>query len=202
MIKKSKKYLLMITIVVIFIFSWFWTEGFGISPKYQYGKTIEQALNYWHERGQSNVGLVKIASTVDISENKKLVFYETTNHTLAAGLVEKKWNHKWIVVEQGGDVPLDNASEQGNNSKSDSLIRWRWHNLKDFGITYGVIYDPNIESVTVGTRSATLSNQYMYRYFWCNTDKDGFANGDLQPTADVKAYGKSGNIIYSYYPQQ
>lgn len=75
--KQNKKYLFILTIWVILIFTWFWSEGFGVSPKYQYGKIVEQALNFWYRRGQSNFGFLKVISTGDISNNKKLIFYET-----------------------------------------------------------------------------------------------------------------------------
>ncbi|MFL0269299.1 hypothetical protein [Candidatus Clostridium radicumherbarum] len=197
--KQTKKYLLIVTIGVILIFSLFWTEGFGIAPKYQYGKTVEQALNFWYQRGQSNIGLLKAISTIDISNNKKLVFYETTNHTLSVGLVMKKWNNKWVVVGQGGDVPFDNSTQQSANSKSN--LSFQWYNLSEFGVTFGVIYDPNIETITVGGKDATLLNKNTNRYIWYYTDKSYLGNGDLKPILDVKAYSKSGNLIYSYYPQ-
>ncbi|MFL0267419.1 hypothetical protein [Candidatus Clostridium radicumherbarum] len=98
MLKSYKRNLLVIGTGVILVFTWFWTEGFGISPRYQYGNTIEKALNFWYQRGTSNVGLSKVISIVDINDGKKIVFYETNKNIVMAGLVRKKWNNKWVVI--------------------------------------------------------------------------------------------------------
>lgn len=199
--KQNKKYLFIIIIGVIFIFSWLWTEGFGIYPRYEYGSTIEKAINFWYQRGQSTINLSSVLSTIDVNHNEELVFYKTSKDTLMTALVKKKWNNKWIVVGRGGEVsfnPID--IQQNNNLNSEPTVNWMWCNLNEFGITFGIAYNPNVEAITVGDRSAVLLNKNTDRCIWYYTDKTNYTNTDLKPILDVKAYNKAGNLIYSYYP--
>lgn len=192
-----------IVLFICFIIIIFWTEGFGLTKRYQYGKTIESSLNFYYSHRMTDVGLNKIISIEDISENRKLVFYETNKDTLMVGLVKKKWNNKWIVVGQGGNIPLDISSiEESEDPTQYNTLYWLWSNLNEFGITVGLIYDKNVESVTVSDKEAKLLNKYTDRYIFYTTDTTGATSTDLKDIMDVKAYDKNNNKIYSYYPLQ
>jgi hypothetical protein len=194
LLKKYRKNLFIIIIGVLLVFSWFWTEGFGISPRYEYGNTIEKALNFWHQKNSTNIGLLKIVSTVQIQDNEKLVFFETTKNTIMCGLVKKKWNNKWIVIQQGGELQPDyKINQTQENLKSKPVLQWVWSNLNEFGITFGIVYDQSVETITVGKKNAILLNKHTDRYIWYYIDKTNHSN------VDVKAYDKYNKLVYSYY---
>lgn len=130
----------------------------------------------------------KIISIEDISENRKLVFYETNKDTLMVGLVKKKWNNKWIVLGQGGNIPLDISSiEESEDPNQYNTLYWLWSNLNEFGITVGLINDKNVESVTVSDKEAKLLNKYTDRYIFYTTDTTGATSTDLKDIMDVKS---------------
>jgi hypothetical protein len=194
--------LFIIGTVIILAFTWLWTEGFGISPRYEYGDTIEKSLNFWYQRGSSSVGLSKVISIVDVKKNEKLVFYETNKSTVMVGLVKSKWNKKWVVIGEGGEIPLNYSDiQQYSNSKDKPSLHWQWHNLNDFGITFGVVYDENIDTITIGDKDAILLNKQSDRYIFYLTDKTVSKSSDLKQICDIKAYDKNHKLIYSYYPQ-
>ena len=202
MLKNYKKIIFIILIGILVIFSWLWTEGFGISPRYGYGSTIEKALNFWHERGKSTDGLSKIVSTVDIDKDKKLVFYETNNNALAIGLVKKKWNNKWVIIEEGREVSADyinyNDTQQYKDSKSKRVLTWVWFNLNEIGVTLVFVYDPSVETISVGDKKAILINKNTNRYFWYSTDKTyAHSHNGL----NIKAYNKANKLVYSRYSE-
>lgn len=201
--KNFKKNIFIVLIAALFIFSYLWTEGFGISPRYEYGNTIESALNFWYLRGTSITGLSKIISTVDVNQNEKLVFYETKNNTMMVGLVKKKWNYKWMVIGKGGEISFDYSDMQQYNSlKSEPILNWQWANLNEIGLTFGIVYDPTVETITVGGKNASLLNKDTNRCIWYFVTNSNYVNGDLKPILDIKAYEKSNRLVYSFYNQK
>lgn len=74
-----------------------------------------------------------MVSTVDIGKDEKLVFFESTNNTLCSGLVKKKWNGKWVVIAQGGELPFD--SDGYYKDKEKPALNWMWSNMKEFGVS-------------------------------------------------------------------
>ena len=174
------------------LFSWFWTEGFGINPKYQYGNNEEKALNFWYERRLSNIGVAKIISMVDIQKDKKLVFYQSNKNELWSGLVRKRWNNKWIVLEQGGGVPLFE-----NEENKEHVLDWKWHNMNEFGLTLGVINKLNVDKVLVDGKDAVILNADNEKV-WYFIDQTGSSYVDNKPILNIKAFDKNDNLIYSY----
>lgn len=199
MIKKYRKNLFLIGIVVILMFYslWLWTEGFGISNKYPYGSTIAKALNYSYEHKNSNIGFNKIITTVDIKENEKLVLYESNRNTLCCGFVKKKWNGKWIVTSASGELSFK-ADSYGKGKDKPQII-WIWDNFKEFGITYGVIFDNQINKIEVAGNKASIFYDNAKANLWYFIDKSSASNGKFKPNYDVKAYDKDNKVMYSYF---
>lgn len=194
--RQNKAYLFIIAIVAILMFSWFWTEGWGSNSKYAYGKTAEEALNFWHARGSSDTGLASTISSVDINNNEKLVFYKNTKNALSSGLVKKKWNNKWMVIEQAGDIPFNDDESSLNEVKHP--INWAWHNMKEFGLTYGTIVDENVSKVQVGGKDATILTDNVNGGIWFFISKTGSSYSDNKPEMDIKAFDNQNKILYSY----
>lgn len=197
--EQIKKYIFVVTIGAILVFSWFWNEGFGIAPKYQYGENVEQALNFWYERGLSNTGLSKVLHIEDITNNEKLAFYQSNTNDLWCGLVKKKWNNKWVVIEQGGGIPL--FLQSGTNSNENDVLTWEWHNMKEFGLTLGIINNFNVSKINVGNQNAIILNTDN-KNIWYFIDKNGSSYLDNKPNLDIKAFDKAGNLVYSYLHQK
>lgn len=190
--KRIKLYTFVFILGATLLFSWFWTEGYGISPKYQYGNTEEKALNFWYERGLSNIGVSKIISVVDIQKDKKLIIYKSNKNELWSGLVRKRWNNKWIVIEQGGGVPLFD-----NEENKERVLDWKWHNMNEFGLTLGVINKLNVDKVLVDGNDAVILNADDEKV-WYFIDRTGSSYVDNKPILDIKAFDENDNLIYSY----
>ncbi|WP_425800723.1 hypothetical protein ACHOLT_11445 [Desulfitobacterium sp. Sab5] len=190
--KRIKLYTFVFILGATLLFSWFWTEGYGISPKYQYGNTEEKALNFWYKRGLSNIGVSKIISVVDIQKDKKLIIYKSNKNELWSGLVRKRWNNKWIVIEQGGGVPLFD-----NEENKERVLDWKWHNMNEFGLTLGVINKLNVDKVLVDGKDAVILNADDEKV-WYFIDQTGSSYVDNKPILDIKAFDENDNLIYSY----
>lgn len=188
------------------VFGWFWTEGFGFTNKYPYGSTIEKALKSMHDNVGYPGNLTKIAHTVDIEKNKKLVFYERDNNTLGCELPRKKWNGKWIVLSISGlELPLEAPSYEGEDK---SKVCWAPSDMNEFSANIGVIYDENIDKVQVAGKEAILFGKGSDMYIWCFVDMNKPSLDDYvpyrpyKPLYDVKAYDKNNNLEYSYYTEK
>lgn len=196
MLKGYIKWIVAVIILAALIISLLWTEGFGLFPKYQYGKTGLQALNYSYQKGTSDVGHVIDVTTIDIDESEKLVLYISPKNTFTYGLVRKKWNNNWSVTAQGKELPF-NLDPSYKFIPNPPLICTQ-EDMKKFRISYGIIFDRRIEKITVGDKDALLLRKEFGNPVWYLLDKLASSNTADDSKSEVKAYDKNQKLIYSY----
>lgn len=193
-------------VLALFVFGWFWTEGYGTFTNNWYGKTIEDAVKYGYNiRGRiTGMGGItgkynKIIYTVDIEKKKKLVFYESENELLykdkkllSVALVKKKWNNKWIIVRQAGTLPFERPEEY------DEAVGWFYLDMVYFNLYVGINYDENIDRVTVsGEDSVFYYYEDANKNIWYHITEDSLFLPDTTDSSyDIKGYDKSGEILY------
>ena len=179
--------------LLVLVFFWFWTEGFGSNSKYQYGSTIEKALK---------TSKANIISVVDLEKNKKLVFYEDNKEMLWSGLIQKKWNNKWIVIANYGGVVFELPMRAALLKYiRDAKAVWGPLDMIEFDMNVGVIYDNSIAKIKVGSNDAVLIKKGD-KHIWYFIDK----TKPLSSTSDkikfsiydVNGYDKNGKLVYSY----
>lgn len=200
-----KNHYLKICITVIclslIVFLYFFTNGFGINAKYPYGNTIEEALNYYYKKGTSETGCKQTLGICDIPGNKKLVFFITTQNTLSSGILKKKWNGKWEAMRYSGVIPFDfKKTAEWTNNKTIPALTWAWSNMEDFGLTYGIVFDDNVKSITVGNSNGSIIRGNSGKTIWYRIDNLNVPKAEIKPNMDIKAYDKDRNMVYSYYP--
>lgn len=198
----KNKYFKLCTIIISagIVFLYFWTNGFGINPKYPYGNTIEEALNYCYKKGIMGTGYKQTLGICDLPDNKKLVFFATTQNTLFSGLLKKKWNGKWEVIKYSGEIAFDfDKTAEWTNNKTIPALAWAWSNMKDFGLTYGIVFDDNVKSITVGNSSGRIIRGSSGKTIWYNIDNLNAPETEIKCNDDIKAYDKDKNMVYSYY---
>ena len=197
MLKENKKDLLLLLICIIIIATSVWIQNFGLPPKYDSGKTIEQALNVGYGKNPNSTGLSQILSIVDLPKDEKLVFYQSKKNTLSCGLIKKTWHNTWNVLRRSGEYPLDESvSAQDNQDKE---LAWIWTNMNEFGLTLGVVNDANIDKIMVGENKAVILNTPIQKKMWFFTDKTTSASGGYDVNLNIKAFNKD-NLLYSYFP--
>lgn len=199
---KSNFFKFCIAIIIAGIaFLCFWTDCFGINAKYPYGDTIEEALNYYYKKGTSETGCKQTLGICDIPGNKKLVFFITTQNTLSSGILKKKWNGKWEAMRYSGVIPFDfKKTAEWTNNKTIPALTWAWSNMEDFGLTYGIVFDDNVKSITVGNSNGVIIRGTPGKTTWYSIDNLNVPKAEIKPNMDIKAYDKDKNMIYSYYP--
>jgi hypothetical protein len=195
-----KRYKICICLVaIILLFVLFLTEGFGLFNKTAYGNTIGQALNYWHDKGLSTIGYTSTISTIDINKNEKLVIYISTNHTLCSGLLKKDLFGRWTVINMAGELSLDyKDTPDWKNTRTIPAINWQWSNMKSFGFTFGVIYNPNVDYIKIGSDYGKILRTSLGD-FWYYIDKTSNYQNSKTHNYNTMAYDNNKKLLYSDY---
>jgi len=149
----SKKELLLILFIAFIVLNYFYLDGYELIAKVAHGETIEQAINYYH-KNFFDFHLKRKIHTVDLDNNKKIIFYKGKNNCLRIALIKKYWNLRWVVLKSGGDVPFDYKQTpfwKYSKYKPDMYVGYTGLKDKEVNILvyYGVIYNGDVEKITI-----------------------------------------------------
>ncbi|WP_332664996.1 hypothetical protein, partial [Clostridium sp.] len=186
---KFKKWSIIILVSVVCIFSYFWTEGFGIKPKYSYGDTIPDVLNFWYDRDLSYEGFKKEVFKEKLDNNRVLIVYETSKNNYGISILYKKWNGKWVEVGNNGIREFSEVSSTGDD------IEFQWSNFKEYGVTLGQVYNENIKHIKQNGVDAKIFNVSSNKRGFYVINKGDFGTGDLKFITNIKGYDANNKVV-------
>lgn len=191
---KIKKYILNLVVLLI-IFSCFYTDGYGFIPIYEHGKTINDAINFYYNNNMSDIQLKEVIDKVEIEENKFLILYKDNYNILNISLVKKRWNSRWKVVDKNRGLAFDyKLTPTWKYSKNKPKTHWMWSGLKNedsvLPVFYGIIYSDKVAEITVYNKKANIIHKDNYN-IWYKIE-------ELYNSYDVKAYDNNGKLIEKY----
>lgn len=178
-------------ILLVSIFGWFWTEGYGFIENRYIANTPEKVVHRANEGISPLNSVLEIITIEDINGKYKLVFYENKQDGVMVSLLEKKWNRNWRHVATTGEMEVSQQNHTDFYSFSYSFLGM------EVPVFWGVVYHDDIETIHINDDEEVrvLPNENITLYY--QLQEQPFESGEIKVTGYNKEKEQVAEKVYN-----